>query len=146
MKNQTIKLTESRLRKLVEACVREALEETLDEGIGMEVIKNQINDPDNGEYTTSWDDFKAFTKGKPNKDEYRKSMDLYKAAKDGNIYSDNGKHKTDPYYHAASALGAKPGLGGKMHRAATYAGMAAVNGGKKAVDKVKGTFKGRKNN
>ena len=31
MKNQTIKLTESRLRKLVEACVKEALEETLDE-------------------------------------------------------------------------------------------------------------------
>lgn len=144
MKNQTIKLTESRLRKLVEACVKEALEETLDEGIGWEVVKNQINDPDNGKYTSSWNDFKEFTKGVPDKDEYRKSMDLYKAAKDGQIYSDNGEHETDPYHHAARALGTKPGFKGKAHRALTYPLIAGANGAKKAMNKVKGAFKGRK--
>lgn len=147
MKKETIKLTESRLRKLVEACVKEALEETLDEGIGWEFIKDQVkNDPNNGKYTTSWEDFKDFTKGMPDKDEYRKSMDLYKAAKDGQIYPDGDKHETDPNYHATRALATKPGLPGKIHRAGVYGASSLINGGKKAMNKVKGAFKGRKNN
>lgn len=135
MAKGTIKLTESRLRELVESCVKEALEDTLEEGFATDVLKDCIKD-DLSNCTLSFEDFVDLVKGEPDKAKFLYNKLMYNQSKAGHI-SDT-KHDTD--YYASEAFATEPGMKGQLRRAAT--GAAAV--GKYAYDKAKSTFKGKK--
>lgn len=135
MAKGTIKLTESRLRELVESCVKEALEDTLEEGFATDVLKDCIKD-DLSNCTLSFEDFVDLVKGEPDKAKFLYNKLMYNQSKAGHI-SDT-KHDTD--YYANEAFATEPGVKGQLRRAA--AGAAAA--GKYAYDKAKSAFKGKK--
>lgn len=158
MKKETIKLTESRLRNLVEACVKEALEDAIEEGYGWDVLSHEVKD-----HTNDYDDFftkkdwKDLVNGRPNDIEYRKSKDLYNAAKNGMIYGgndENGKpYNTDSYSHALDTTIYEPGFKGKVRRAAIATGIEGTkaakrigSAAKKGFNKIKNSMKPNKNN
>lgn len=152
MKKETIKLTESRLRKLVEACVKEALEDAIEEGFGWDAMRDLADD----DRVPSWDETKEFIKGEPDSLRHARSKDLYDAACDGMIYGgklDSGnRSELNPYEHAKDAVISEPGFKGKARRAAIAGGVAAHAAGKKigkavkkGVNNVKEKF-GKKNN
>lgn len=137
MKKETIKLTESRLRSLVEACVKEALEDAIEEGYGWDAFKDAAKDDLSKERFPSKDEFDEFVAGEPNHNEFRRAKDSYEAAKDGMIYTDGGKRSSDPNEYAREATWAQPGLAGKAKRTAMGAGLV----GKMALDKGKAAVK-----
>ena len=137
MKKETIKLTESRLRNLVEACVKEALEDAIEEGYGWDIFKDATKDDLSKENFPSKDDFKEFVAGEPDHTNFRRAKDSYEAAKDGMIYTDGGKHSSNPNDYAGKAAWTQPGLAGKAKRAAIGAGLV----GKMALDKGKAAVK-----
>lgn len=135
MAKGTIKLTESRLRELVESCVKEALEDTLEEGFATDILKDCIKD-DISNCTLSFEDFVDLVKGEPDKAKFLYNKLMYNQSKAGHI-SDT-KYDTD--YYAREAFATEPGMKGQLRRAAT--GAAAV--GKYAYDKAKSALKGKK--
>lgn len=135
MAKGTIKLTESRLRELVESCVKEALEDTLEEGFATDVLKDCIKD-DLSNCTLSFEDFVDLVKGEPDKAKFLYNKLMYNQSKAGHI-SDT---ENDTDYYAHEAFNTEPGVKGQLRRAAT--GAAAV--GKYAYDKAKSAFKGKK--
>ena len=135
MAKGTIKLTESRLRELVESCVKEALEDTIEEGFATDLLKDCIKD-DTSNCTLSFEEFVDLVKGEPDKAKFLYNKLMYNQSKAGHI-SDT-KHDTD--YYAREAFATEPGMKGQLRRAAT--GAAAV--GKYAYDKAKSALKGKK--
>lgn len=139
MKKETIKLTESRLRKLVEACVKEALEDTMEEGATTDFISDVMKADMSNEDMPTWEEFKQLVMGKPNEAKYLYNKLMYNQAKSGHI--DNIGKKTDIDY-GAEAMISEPGFKGRAKRAAA----GAVWAGKTAFDKAKKSFKKEKPN
>jgi hypothetical protein len=137
MKKETIKLTESRLRKLVEACVKEALAETLDEGATSDFIGDIMKADMSNEDMPTWEEFKQLVKGKPDKAQYLYNKLMYNQAKSGHIDNIGNKTATD---YGSEAIITEPGFKGKAKRAAAGAAWA----GKTAFDKAKKSFKKEK--
>lgn len=133
MKKETIKLTESRLRKLVEACVKEALEDAIEEGHGWDSFKDLTSNDLSKESFPKGDDIKDFIKGKPDAAKYNHSKLMYNQSKTGNI-SDTNKSTQD---YADAATISQPGFKGKAKRAAIAGGVV----GKQAFDKGKAAVK-----
>ena len=148
MKNENnMKITESQLRRLVESCVKEALEEELEEGFGWDAYKANIKGHEETKFP-SWDETKEFINGEPNEDKFLYHKDRYDAAKDGNLYDPDNYDKygmkgiADD--EASDAVFAEPGMKGKARRAAIVGGYAAGV----AKNKIKKGFSklGKKNN
>ena len=137
MAKQVIRLTESRLRQLVESCVRETMEDMVEEGYGWDSLKAIAREDGTDESWPSRKEFGDFIKGTPDKLRFNKSRDLYNAAKDGEIYSDDGKYSTDPEDYIEEPLMTEPGFSGYARRA----GVAAAVAGKMAYDKAKSGIK-----
>lgn len=153
MSKNTVKLTESRLRSLVEACVKEALEDALEEGYGWDVTKDFVSNINGDEGMPSWEETKEFINGKPDHAKFRRSKDSYEAAKDGMIYTNNGERSSDPLYYAHNALESEPGIKGKIRRAGVYGAGLATYGAKKAgkamkkgFNKIKDSFSSKEKN
>lgn len=137
MAKKVIRLTESRLRQLVESCVRETMEGMVEEGYGWDALKNIAGSDTSHEAWPEKDEIGEFIKGEPDEMKFRKSRDLYNAAKDGMIYSDGGEHSTDPNDYMGDAVMSEPGFKGKARRT----GIAAAAMGKMAFDKGKAGIK-----
>jgi hypothetical protein len=137
MKKETIKLTESRLRKLVEACVKEALEETMEEGATTDFISDVMKSDLSDEPMPTWEEFKTLVMGEPDRAKYLYNKLMYNQAKSGHI--DNISKQTNIDYGAA-AITSEPGFKGRAKRAAAVAALA----GKIAFDKAKKSFKKEK--
>lgn len=133
MKNNTIKLTESRLRSLVEACVKEALEDTLEEGFGMDTFKGAVKDDMSDTRWPSWEEFMELVNGEPNEAKHMYNKLMYNQAKSGHI--DPNAYSSDRY--AEEATWTEPGMKGKARRGAMGVGML----GKMALDKGKAALK-----
>lgn len=133
MKKETIKLTESRLRKLVEACVKEALEDAMEEGHAWDSFKNLAKDDLSKERFPSRKEFSEFVQGEPNKVKHDHAKLMHNQSKAGHI-SDT-PHSTQDY--ADEATWSEPGFKGKAKRAAIGAGVVA----KTAFDKGKSAIK-----
>lgn len=132
MKNNTIKLTESRLRSLVEACVKEALEDTMEEGYGMDAFKGAVKDDMSDMRWPSWEEFMELVNGTPNKAKFIYNKLMYNQAKSGHIDPNAGS--ADRYAEEATLT--EPGMKGKIRRGAIGVGMlgkAAFDKGKKAI-------------
>lgn len=138
MAKGTIKLTESHLRKLVESCVKEALEDTIEEGYATDTFKDATKGDISSYPMPSFNEFVELVKGDPNEAEFLYNKLMYNQSKAGHISNTN--HDTE--YYAREAFATEPGMKGKLRRAAT--GAAVV--GKMGYDKAKSAFKGRKNN
>jgi hypothetical protein len=113
-----MKITESQLRKLVESCVKEALEDVeVNEGVLGAAVKsmNQYNRP-NQSFVDKKEAKKMIT-GKPNKKEYEEALTAYNASGDPD--------------EACRAIETKPGFGGKMARTGAMIGNQAHLAGKK---------------
>ena len=95
MKKETIKLTESRLRALVEACVKEALEDTMQEGITSDFIGDVMKTDMSDEEAPTWEEFKELVKGNPNEAQYIYNKLMYNQAKAGHIDNIGDKTATD---------------------------------------------------
>lgn len=125
-----MKITESQLRKLVEGCVREALEDIeMNEGFGWDAYKTQMKGHNDTEFP-SWKDTKEMINGEPNKDEFRRHKERYDAAKDGVLYDPEQYKKLGGYKGiaddaAAGAVMSEPGIKGKLRRGAMVAGYSA---------------------
>lgn len=137
MKKETIKLTESRLRTLVEACVKEALEDTMQEGITSDFIGDVMKADMSDEEAPTWEEFKELVKGNPNEAQYIYNKLMYNQAKAGHIDNIGDKTATD---FGADAMMAEPGFKGKAKRAVAGAAWA----GKTAFDKAKKSMKRQK--
>lgn len=133
MKNNTIKLTESRLRSLVEACVKEAIVDTMEEGYGMDAFKGAVKDDMSDMEWPSYEEFMELVNGEPNKAKFIYNKLMYNQAKSGNI----DKNADTPERYAEEATWAEPGLKGKIKRGAMGVGML----GKAAFDKSKAALK-----
>lgn len=129
MKNNTIKLTESRLRSLVEACVKEALEDTMEEGFGMHNFKQATKDDMSNMTMPTWEEFKELVNGDPNEAEHLYNKLMFNQSASGHI--DNTEHDTD--FYANEAMWTEPGMKGKLRRGVIGAGMV----GKAAIDKAR---------
>lgn len=133
MKNNTIKLTESRLRSLVESCVKEAIVDTMEEGYGIDTFKGAIKNDMSDMRWPSYEEFIELVNGEPNKAKYMYNKLMYNQAKSGNI----DKNADTPDSYAEEATWAEPGIKGKVKRGAMGIGML----GKAAFDKSKAAFK-----
>lgn len=138
MKKETIKLTESRLRTLVEACVKEALEDAIEEGATSDFIGDVMKSDMSDEDMPTWEEFKKLVMGRPNEAQHLYNKLMYNQAKSGHI--DNTGDKTSVDY-GSEAIITEPGFKGKAKRAAAGAAWA----GKTAFDKAKKSFKKEKN-
>lgn len=134
MKKETIKLTESRLRTLVEACVKEALEGAIEEGATTDFISDIMKSDLSDEPMPSWEEFKTLVMGEPNRAKYLYNKLMYNQAKSGHI-DHTGKNTEIDY--GAAAITSEPGFKGKAKRAAAGAALA----GKIAFDKAKKSLK-----
>ena len=149
MKNENnMKITESQLRRLVESCVKEALEGELEEGFGWDAYKANMKGHEETKFP-SWDETKEFINGEPNEDKFLYHKDRYDAAKDGNFYdpdkyAKHGGMKGIADDEASEAVLSEPGIKGKARRAAMVGGYAAGV----AKNKIKKGFSklGKKNN
>jgi hypothetical protein len=143
MAKQVIRLTESRLRSLVEACVRETMEDMVEEGYGWDSLKSLTSDDMSDEKFPKMKEIGEFIKGEPSpKHDYYKLM--YNQHKNGQIDNGDvpntmGKHsyQYDADDYAAKSLYSEPGFKGKARRAAVAAGAI----GKQALDKGKKAVK-----
>ena len=143
MAKQVIRLTESRLRQLVESCVRETMEDMVEEGYGWDSLKSLTSDDMSDEKFPKMKEIGEFIKGEPShKHEYYKLM--YNQHKNGQINNGDvpntmGKHSYQPDAddYAAHSLYSEPGFKGKARRAAVAAGAI----GKQALDKGKAAIK-----
>ncbi len=134
MKKETIKLTESRLRSLVEACVKEALEDTMEEGFGMRAFNKATEGDMSDMEMPSFEEFKELVMGQPDEAKHLYNKLMFNQAEAGHI--DNTDHDAD--YYANEAMWTEPGMKGKLRRGAIGAGMvgkAAANKVRKAVNK-----------
>lgn len=138
MKKETIKLTESRLRTLVEACVKEALEDAIEEGATSDFIGDVMKSDMSNEDMPTWEEFKELVMGRPNEAQYLYNKLMYNQAKSGHIDNIGDKNSID---YGAEAMVTEPGFKGKAKRAAAGAAWA----GKTAFDKAKKSFKKEKN-
>lgn len=134
MKKNTVKLTESRLRSLVEACVKEALEDAIEEGITSDFIGDVMKGDLSNEEMPTWEEFKAIVKGEPDKAKYLYNKLMYNQTKSNHIDNIGDKTATD---YGSKAIISEPGFKGKVKRAAAGAAVA----GKIAFDKAKKSFK-----
>lgn len=145
-----MKITESQLRKLVESCVKEALEDVeVNEGHAWDVFRNASKDL-NGKESLSWEDVKKTTKGQPDKEKYRKAKDRYDAAKEGMLYDPENYGDVTKYNPngmervrqnaAYDAFVTEPGISGTAKRFATGAGLAAKSAIKKGSKALKNKF------
>lgn len=144
MAKQVIRLTESRLRQLVESCVRETMEDMVEEGYGWDVLKNAT---DNDMSNMPWPkrgEVSDVINGDPNDKKYQYNKLMYNQAKNGQI--DNGDtpntlgrytYVPDEEDYAYNAFMSEPGFKGKMRRAGVAAGVL----GKQAFDKGKAAIK-----
>lgn len=149
-----VKLTESRLRKLVEACVKEALEDAMEEGHAWDVYRSASKEID-GDETDYWDEIKRFTKGRPDKEKYRKAKDRYDASKNGMLYDPKNYGDVTEYNPngmenirqdaALDALETEPGISGTAKRFATGAALAAKSAIKKGGKALKNKVSSKKN-
>jgi hypothetical protein len=133
MKKETIKLTESRLRKLVEACVKEALEDAMEEGHAWDTFRGLTKGDQSKERFPNREEMKDFIQGEPNKVRHDHTKLMYNQSKSGNI-SDT-PYSTNDY--ADQATWSEPGFKGKAKRAAVAGGVVA----KTAFDKGKAAVK-----
>lgn len=133
MKKETIKLTESRLRKLVEACVKEALEDAMEEGHAWDTFKGLTKGDQSKERFPDREEMKDFIQGEPNKVRHDHSKLMYNQSKSGHI-SDTPNSTND---YADQATWSEPGFKGKAKRAAVAGGVVA----KTAYDKAKSAVK-----
>ena len=129
-----VKLTESRLRKLVEACVKEALEDAMEEGATADFIGDVMKSDMSNEDMPTWEEFKELVMGKPNEAQYLYNKLMYNQAKSGHIDNIGDKSSID---YGAEAMLTEPGFKGRTKRAAAGAALA----GKIAFDKAKKSFK-----
>lgn len=134
MAKGTIKLTESRLRKLVESCVKEAIADTMEEGITSDFIGDVMKTDLSNEPMPSWEEFKELVMGQPDEARYLYNKLMYNQSKSGHI--DNVGDKTT-FDYGADAMVSEPGMKGKFKRAAAGAAVA----GKTAFDKAKKSFR-----
>lgn len=134
MAKGTIKLTESRLRKLVESCVKEAIADTMKEGVTSDFIGDAMKTDLSDEPMPSWEEFKELVMGQPDEAKYLYNKLMYNQSKSGHI--DNVGDKT-AFDYGSEAMVSEPGMKGKFKRAA--AGTAVV--GKSAFDKAKKSFR-----
>ena len=128
VKENNMKITESQLRRLVESCVREALEGELEEGFGWDAYKNQIKGHEDTNFP-SLGGVKEFIDGEPDEENFRKSKERYDLAKDGNLYDPEEYEKLGfkgiADRAAEDAVLAEPGMKGKLKRGAIAAGYSA---------------------
>lgn len=149
MAKQVIRLSESRLRQLVESCVRETMEDMVEEGYGWDSLMAINKETKASEDWPSREELGDFIKGSPDKARFQKSKDLYNAAKNGEIYSDGGKHSTDPEDYMEEPLMTEPGFSGYARRAGVAAGAVGNLAYKKAKAGIKrglNRIKPKKNN
>lgn len=149
-----VKITESRLRKLVEACVKEALEDAMEEGHAWDVYRGASKDID-GTEPLSWDEVKAIAKGHPDKEKYRKAKDRYNASKKDMLYNPESYGDVTKYnpngmenIHQDAALDAfdtEPGISGTAKRFATGAALAAKSAIKRGGKALKNKLSSKKN-
>ena len=157
MAKQVIRLTESRLRQLVESCVRETMEDMVEEGYGWDVLKNAVKDDMSKTSWPSRDEVFGVIDGDPDDKKYQYNKLMYNQAKNGQIDNGDtpntlGRHASDEEDYAYNAFMSEPGFKGKMRRAGVAAGVL----GKQAFDKGKAGIQrgykkiknkmGRKNN
>lgn len=133
MKKETIKLTESRLRTLVEACVKEALEDAIEEGYGWDSFRYLAKDDLSNERFPSKKEISDFVQGEPNKVQHDHAKLMYNQSKAGHI-SDTDNSTQD---YADETTWSEPGFKGKAKRAAIAGGVV----GKQAFDKGKAAVK-----
>lgn len=138
MKKETIKLTESRFRTLVETCVKEALEDAIEEGATSDFISDIMKSDMSYEDMPTWEEFKELVMGRPNEAQHLYNKLMYNQAKSGHIDNIGNKNSVD---YGAEAMITEPGFKGKAKRAAVGAAWA----GKTAFDKAKKSFKKEKN-
>ena len=134
-----MKTKESQLRRLIESCVKEVLDNELKEGFRWDGMKDQLGSDD--EFKT-WDEYKDLIHGEPDEEKFRQHKDKYDEYANTTIY--------DPIYNGSGSLrwrGKKdaekafmhePGTKGKASRAAGalyHMGKTAINKGKKALQK-----------
>ena len=128
IKENNMKITESQLRRLVESCVKEAIEGELEEGFGWDAYKNQIKGHKDTHFP-SLDGVKEFINGEPDEEAFTKAKNRYDLAKDGNLYDpeeyDKKGFKGIADAAAEDAVLAEPGMKGKLRRGAIAAGYSA---------------------
>jgi hypothetical protein len=144
MAKQVIRLTESRLRQLVESCVRETMEDMVEEGYGWDVLKYTTKDDMSDMPWPKKGEMSDLINGDPNDKKYQYNKLMYNQAKNGQI--DNGDtpntlgkyaYVPDEGDYAFNAFNHEPGFKGKMRRAGVAAGVL----GKQAFDKGKAAIK-----
>lgn len=144
MAKQVIRLTESRLRQLVESCVRETMEDMVEEGYGWDVLKQVTKDDMSDMPWPKKGEVSDIINGDPNDRRHQYNKLMYNQAKNGQI--DNGDtpntlgkyaYVPDSDDYAFNAFNHEPGFKGKMRRAGVVAGVL----GKQAFDKGKKAIK-----
>lgn len=124
-----MKITESRLRALIESCVKEALKGELEEGLGWDVYKSQVKGHDETRYP-SWESLKDIIDGDPDEEAFKRYKERYDAAKKGELYEPDKYERLDgfdgmAYDYADKAIMTEPGLKGKLRRGALAAAATA---------------------
>ena len=138
-KKNTIRLTESELKRVISESVKTILESVMNEGATSDLIKDVMTSDMSDEANITWDEFKELVNGNPNKAKYLYNKLMYNQAKSGNIGNVGNKKAVD---FGVDAIAAEPGFKGKAKRAMVGAAFA----GKTAFDKARQSFKNRQSN
>ena len=84
-KKNTIRLTESELKRVISESVKTILESVMNEGATSDLIKDVMTSDMSDEANITWDEFKELVNGNPNKAKYLYNKLMYNQAKSGNI-------------------------------------------------------------
>jgi len=140
MAKQIIRLTESELHQIIQESVKRILKENgMQEGQGWNLFKKTYQDVKNGEYNNI-----------PDKNLWPSREEVGNYINRGSISNSKENPNDDMYYgdDGDATYGkysdSKPinrGLGGKLGRAAGFAGSAAMVGAQRLGQKMKGALK-----
>lgn len=140
MAKQIIRLTESELHQIIQESVNRILQENgMQEGQGWNLFKKTYQDVKNGEYNNVPD--KNLWPSRENVGNYINRGSISNSKENPNderYYDENGDS------HRSEYSDSKPinrGFGGKLGRAAGFAGSAAMVGAQRLGQKMKGALK-----